>query len=122
MRLKKRWNEYESAEEALEELFDYYEKEYYGYTGPLIWTCCMGIDKQKYGSYKNVTRDILKGREYRVEWSDYAPGIYFTDAVHIPKGSKTVLKLTGQIVDKWLKVKEWRPDINRPCLKMWSDE
>ena len=81
-----------SPEEALEEAFRRaaercpWEKDKI-----FAWTSVKGVDGTRYGSFKNVTRDSLKDRQYKIEFWDYAVSIFWTDAVHIPRGSRTYL-------------------------------
>lgn len=52
-----------------------------------------GIDgKTNYGSYKYITRQDLKDREYELQFWDGKISIFWTDVVHDPRGSKTIWK------------------------------
>jgi hypothetical protein len=54
----------------------------------LIWTSCMGVDgKTRYGSYKDIKKKDLIGRDFVLEHRDYAVGLFFTDVVHNPRAS-----------------------------------
>lgn len=49
-----------------------------------VWTDVEGWKtKTRYGSYKHITRKMLEGREYEIEWCDGRPSIFFTDAVYV---------------------------------------
>lgn len=81
-----------SPEEALEETFKRagdrcpWEKDKI-----FLWCSVKGIDGVGYGRFRTVTREELKHRQYRIEFWDYAVSLFWTDAIHIPRGSRTFL-------------------------------
>jgi hypothetical protein len=56
-----------------------------------MWCSVMGIDKTRYGRYRTVTRDYLVGRQYKIEFWDGAVSLFWLDAVHLPRGGRTLL-------------------------------
>jgi hypothetical protein len=62
------------------------------YMGRLLWCSTIGDDNIRYGSYKYVTKQFLKNREYKVEFFDYMVSILFTDAVFNTKSRQIEFK------------------------------
>lgn len=50
----------------------------------------MGTNGELHGGYSNLKRSDLDGRQYRIEFWDYAVGIYWLDCLLEPRGSKLV--------------------------------
>lgn len=65
---------------ALEHVFTEAEKTLF--RSKLLWTSCNGTDGQTYGSFKPMTRELLKDRQYRIEFWDGMVSIHFTDVVY----------------------------------------
>lgn len=81
-----------SPEEALEETFKRAEERCpWAKDQIFAWCSVMGIDNTRYGRYKYVTRDYLKGRQFRIEFWDGAISLFWLDAVHLPRGNRTLL-------------------------------
>lgn len=70
----------EDTNKALEYFFEH-KKDYSG--SIFVWTSCIGRNNQKYGSYKTISKEMLKNRQYKVEISDYTLAIFFTDYCHL---------------------------------------
>jgi len=57
-----------------------------------MWTSTLGTDGVVYGSYKHMTRKLLEGREYKIEFWDYKIGVHFTDELYDPRTYKHIPK------------------------------
>ena len=54
-----------------------------------LWQTTLGIDERThYGSYQRITKKMLEGRSYKIEFWDGAPSIFWTDVLFDPKTSK----------------------------------
>lgn len=71
---------YKTPEKALEHLLDEGEKSYKGSAHiSQVYDNVKGGNKV--GSYKPLTREMLKGRNYTVHWCDDSVEVYFRDCV-----------------------------------------
>lgn len=76
-----------NPEGSLEYLFRKSEKDRAWDRGKIfVWVTSLGTHKlHRYGRYRYITRDELKGRKYEIEFLDHQIGIYFTDVLYDPK-------------------------------------
>lgn len=81
-----------SPEEALEEAFRRSKEDHPYRNGEIfVWQSQLGLDRKvRYGSYKHLRRQQLVGREYKIEFLDYAIGIFWLDVLHDPRTYKNV--------------------------------
>lgn len=71
---------YKTPENALEHLLDEGEKSYRG-SAHIFQTYDNIEGGNKVGSYKSLTRNMLKGRSYTVNWCDDSVEVHFKDCV-----------------------------------------
>lgn len=55
-----------------------------------LWQSLRGKnEKTVYGSFKWITKKMLEGRQYRIEFWDGQPSIFWLDVVHNPRTYKS---------------------------------
>lgn len=79
-----------SPEECLRAFFDNAAKDLrYVKDSAFLYQSLRGMDGQTYGSYKAISKQMLEGRKYRIEFWDDQPSIHWLDVVHNPKTYKS---------------------------------
>lgn len=82
-----------SPEEALEETFRRYaERCPWDKDSTFMYTCEMGLDGVRYGSFKTVRKSNLVYRKFNIEFWDGAVSLFYTDVFHHPRLHRSIPK------------------------------
>jgi hypothetical protein len=77
---------------ALDFVLERGEQSFKGAAHLLVSYPTKGSAEQRAGSYKFITRKMLEGRTYEIEYVDDWIGLIFTDAEYDPQLYKVVMK------------------------------